>query len=69
VAAVGIGGLIAGKVAAKAGLLVVLLAFLKKGLVLVLLPLAWVWSKVKSKLFGRKPDEAPAKTDEDTDAS
>ena len=51
VAAVGIGGLIAGKVAAKAGLLILLLAFLKKGFVLVLLPLIWL----KNKLFGGKP--------------
>ncbi|MEZ5798508.1 MAG: DUF2167 domain-containing protein [Paracoccaceae bacterium] len=47
VAAVGIGGLIAGKVAAKAGLLVVLLAFLKKGAFLILLPIAWVISKLR----------------------
>lgn len=50
VAAVGIGGLIAGKAAAKAGLLVVLLAFLKKGAILVLLPLFWL----KNKFFGKK---------------
>lgn len=54
VAAIGIGGLIAGKLAAKAGLLVVLVAFLKKGFVLVLLPLIWL----KNKLFGRKTPEA-----------
>lgn len=42
VAAVGIGGLIAGKAVAKTGLLVVLLAFLKKGFVLLLLPLVWL---------------------------
>lgn len=41
-AAVGIGGLIAGKVVAKTGMLVVLLAFLKKGFVLLLLPLIWL---------------------------
>lgn len=51
VAAVGIGGLIAGKVAAKAGLMILLLAFLKKGFILVLLPLIWL----KNKLFGGKP--------------
>jgi uncharacterized membrane-anchored protein len=51
VAAVGIGGLIAGKVAAKAGLLVLALAFLKKGFVLVLLPLFWVFNKLR----GKKP--------------
>jgi uncharacterized membrane-anchored protein len=52
VAAVGIGGLIAGKVAAKAGLIILLLAFLKKGFVLVLLPLIWL----KKKLFGKSAD-------------
>ncbi|NJM83862.1 MAG: DUF2167 domain-containing protein [Tabrizicola sp.] len=51
-AAVGIGGLIAGKVlASKAGFLVLLLAFAKKGFVLILLPLIWL----KNKLFARKP--------------
>ena len=51
-AAVGIGGLIAGKVlASKAGLLVLILAFAKKGFVLILLPLIWL----KNKLFGKKP--------------
>ena len=53
VAAVGIGGLIAGKVlASKAGLLVLLLAFAKKGFVLILLPLIWL----KNKIFGKKPE-------------
>ena len=52
VAAVGIGGLIAGKVAAKAGLLILLLAFLKKGFILVLLPLFWL----KNKVFGKRGD-------------
>lgn len=52
VAAVGIGGLIAGKVAAKTGLLLVLLAFLKKGIVLILLPLAALWNKIKTRLRG-----------------
>lgn len=55
VAAVGIGGLIAGKAAAKAGLLVVLFAFLKKGFVLLLLPLIWL----KNQIFGRKKPDAP----------
>lgn len=51
-AAVGIGGLIAGKVlAGKAGLLVLLLAFAKKGFVLILLPLIWL----KTRRFGKKP--------------
>ena len=49
VAAVGIGGLIAGKVLAKTGLLVMLMAFLKKGFILLLLPLFWL----KSAIFGR----------------
>jgi uncharacterized membrane-anchored protein len=52
VAAVGIGGLIAGKVlASKAGLLVLLLAFAKKGAVLIILPVMWIGRK----LFGKKP--------------
>ncbi len=46
VAAVGIGGLIAGKVVAKTGLLIVALLFLKKFAILLLLPLAWVWKKI-----------------------
>jgi uncharacterized membrane-anchored protein len=49
VAAVGIGGLIAGKVVAKTGLLLVLLAFLKKGFVLVLVPVMWVVNKLRGK--------------------
>jgi uncharacterized membrane-anchored protein len=49
VAAVGIGGLIAGKLAAKAGMLVLLLAFLKKGGILLLLPLLWL-----GRLFRRR---------------
>jgi uncharacterized membrane-anchored protein len=49
VAAVGIGGLIAGKLAAKAGLLVVLLAFLKKGFILVLMPVIWLVNKFRGK--------------------
>ena len=52
VAAVGIGGLIAGKVMAKTGLLVLLLAFLKKGAFLLFVPLFWL----KRKIFGSKPD-------------
>lgn len=54
VAAVGIGGLIAGKVAAKAGLLAVALAFLKKGFILLLLPLFWL----KNVFTGRKATSA-----------
>jgi uncharacterized membrane-anchored protein len=43
VAAYGIGGLIAGKVLSKVGLLALALAFLKKGWVLVVLALAGLW--------------------------
>ncbi len=46
VAAVGIGGLIAGKALAKTGLLVVLLAFLKKGIFLVVVPILWLWNRL-----------------------
>lgn len=54
VAAVGIGGLIAGQVAAKTGFLVLALAFLKKGFVIVLVFAAAIWRKIKSGLAGRK---------------
>lgn len=47
VAAVGIGGLIAGKVMAKTGLFIVLLAFLKKGAFLLIIPVMWLVNKVK----------------------
>lgn len=47
VAAVGLGGLIAGKVLAKAGLLVALLAFLKKGAFLIILPVVWLVRRVR----------------------
>lgn len=43
VAAVGIGGLIAGKVVAKTGLLVMALVFLKKGWILIVLALGALW--------------------------
>jgi len=43
VAAVGIGGLIAGKVLAKTGLLLMALVFLKKGWILVVLALGALW--------------------------
>lgn len=65
VAAVGIGGLIAGQVAAKTGLLVLALAFLKKGFILVLVFGAALLRKIKS-LFGLKTTgvavPAPAET-------
>ena len=51
-AAYGIGGLIAGKLAAKAGLFVLALAFLKKGIVLVFIVLAGLWRAIKG-LFSR----------------
>lgn len=54
VAAVGIGGLIAGKVAAKVGLIAMALVFLKKGAVVVLLAGGWV---VRN-LFSRKDTSA-----------
>jgi uncharacterized membrane-anchored protein len=49
VAAVGVGGLIAGKVAAKAGLLAVALIALKKFGVLLIVPLAWLWRVIRRK--------------------
>lgn len=51
-AAVGIGGLIAGKVLANTGMLLLALAFLKKGTVLIVLPLI----RLKNKLFGKRPE-------------
>lgn len=54
-AAVGIGGLIAGKAAAKIGLLAMLAVFLKKGVVLVLLVLGAAWSRIKRLLSRSKP--------------
>lgn len=53
VAAIGIGGLIAGKLAAKAGVLALALVFLKKAGVLLLLPLVWLGKLFKGR---RKPD-------------
>lgn len=55
VAAVGIGGLIAGKVLSTTGALAVALLFLKKAWFLIFLPLAWVWTKFKS---GRGRDKS-----------
>ncbi len=47
-AAVGIGGLIAGKVLSKTGLLVLLMAFLKKGgFVLLFMPIAWIYNRLR----------------------
>ncbi len=47
VAAVGIGGLIAGKVLAKTGLIAVALVFLKKFGFLLLLPVVWLFRKLR----------------------
>ena len=55
VAAYGIGGLIAGKLLSKAGLLVLALAFLKKGWFLVFIALAGLWGVV-ARLFRRKAE-------------
>jgi hypothetical protein len=70
---VGIGGLIAGQVAAKTGLLVLALAFLKKGFILVLVFGAALLRKFKS-LFGVKtpavaeqPPAPPESTAPDSD--
>jgi uncharacterized membrane-anchored protein len=56
VAAYGIGGLIAGGIASKTGMLVVVLALLKKGFVFLLLPIAWVWRKITG-AKDSKPDQ------------
>lgn len=64
VAAVGIGGLIAGKVLSSTGVLAVALILLKKFGIFLVVGLAWVWRKVKSgfgvKSRGVKPDDSPA---------
>jgi len=54
VAAYGIGGLIAGKLLSKAGILAMALVFLKKGWVLVLLALGGLW-RLGAGLFRRGP--------------
>lgn len=59
VAAVGIAGLIGGKLAAKAGLFVLLLAFLKKGWILAVLALGGLFGFLK-RLFTRRPAETAA---------
>jgi len=53
VAAVGIGGLVAGKVLAKTGFLAIALVFLKKGGFLLLLPLFWL-----KNLFTKRKDKS-----------
>lgn len=52
VAAYGIGGLIAGKVLAKAGILAVALAFLKKGWILIFVAGGWLLKQLAG-MFGR----------------
>ena len=52
VAAMGIGGLIAGKVLANSGLLAIALLFLKKAGFLVLVPVAWVWNRLRGRSSG-----------------
>lgn len=54
VAAYGIGGLIAGKVLSKVGLLALALAFLKKGWILVVLALGGLW-KLVARFFRGAP--------------
>jgi uncharacterized membrane-anchored protein len=49
VAAYGIAGLVAGTFASKLGLFAGLLLFLKKGIVLLLLPIGWAWNKFKNR--------------------
>lgn len=53
-AAYGLGALVAGGVAKKTGLLVVLLAFLKKGGVLIFVALAAMAGKIKGFFSGNK---------------
>ena len=54
VAAYGIGGLIAGKILSKAGILAIALVFLKKGWILVVLALGGLW-RVVAGFFRRGP--------------
>jgi uncharacterized membrane-anchored protein len=49
VAAVGVGGLIAGKLAAKAGLFAIALVALKKFGIFLLVPFAWAWRAIRGK--------------------
>lgn len=49
VAALGIGGLIAGKVVAKTGILLGLLLMFKKFAIVLILPLIWGWNKLTGK--------------------
>ena len=52
-AAYGIGGLIAGKVLSKAGILAVLLVFLKKGWIVIVLALGGIWTLAKRFFLNR----------------
>ena len=58
VAAYGIGGLIAGKVLAKAGALAVALAFLKKGWILIIVAGGWLLKQLAG-MFGRNKTSPP----------
>lgn len=49
VAAVGVGGLIAGKAAIKTSLVAIALVFLKKFGVFLLIPLLWIWRVIRGK--------------------
>lgn len=61
VAAYGIGALVAGKVVAKTGFFVVLLALLKKLWIFVILALGGLWAAVK-RAFGRGPNDTQTPT-------
>lgn len=53
VAALGIGGLIAGKVIAKTGFLLGFLLLFKKFAIVLIFPLIWVWKKITGKSGGK----------------
>jgi uncharacterized membrane-anchored protein len=55
IAAYGIGGLIAGKVLSKVGLLAIALVFLKKGWIVIVLALGALW-KVAMRFIRRAPE-------------
>ena len=57
VAAYGIGGLIAGKLLAKAGFLAIALAFLKKGWIVIFLFAGALWNFFKRRLSRRTPPQ------------
>lgn len=70
VAAVGIGGLIAGKAAAKAGLLAMALLFLKKGFVVILIAIGALWGRIRNFFSGTPVSRPPsAETEQERDHS